>query len=294
MITIGELLREATRRLGAAGADSPRLDARLLLAAALGTEDRLHGREDETVPHDAADRFAGLMRRREAREPVSRILGRREFWSLEFELGRETLDPRPDSETLIEALLDHRPDRSAPLRILDIGTGTGCLLLAALSEYPNAEGVGADIEQTCVEIAARNAQKLCLSVRARMIRSCWDESVKGPFDVVLSNPPYIPSCDLETLDPEVRNHDPARALDGGSDGLDPYRILAERLRFLLAEDGLAILEFGAGQDTAVAALMDAAGLSVLGFRADLGGRPRCILVAREATAGGCGTTEYGN
>ena len=186
--TIGALQQAATQRLAAKGSDSPRLDARVLLAHALGATGRLYGREDDSVSSEERARFAVYLARRIGGEPVSRILGVREFWSLDFALSPATLDPRPDSETLIDVLLEQRPDRSRAYRILDLGTGTGCLLLAALTEFPNAEGVGVDIEAGCVEIAQLNAEKLCLSSRARMIRSRWSENVDGFFDIVLSNP----------------------------------------------------------------------------------------------------------
>lgn len=278
--TIGALIAAATRRLAAAGADSPRLDARLLLALAMGESGRLHGREDESVTAAPAARFEKLLERRGAGEPVSRILGNREFWSLEFELSPATLDPRPDSETLIDALREAVPDRSAPLRVLDLGTGTGCLLLAALSEYPNAEGTGVDIDPDCVAVASRNAQKLSLSARARMICSSWGSDVNGLFDIVLSNPPYIPTSEIDSLQPEVRDHDPRGALDGGTDGLDAYRNIVESLDSLLAEKGIAILEFGEGQGDDIARIVEAAGLQATGFRNDLAGIRRCILVRR--------------
>ncbi|WP_420403667.1 peptide chain release factor N(5)-glutamine methyltransferase [Nisaea sp.] len=277
---VGALITAATRRLADSGADSPRLDARLLLAFALGESGRLHGREDEVIPAAQAARFEALLGRRCAGEPVSRILGSREFWSLEFELSPATLDPRPDSETLIDALREIFPDRSAPLRILDLGTGTGCLLLAALSEFPNASGTGVDIDPECISVAARNAEKLCLSDRARMICSSWASEVNGLFDIVVSNPPYIPTSEIESLQPEVRIHDPMGALDGGVDGLDAYRNISESLDFLLAENGIALLEFGEGQGQDVARIMRTAGLTVYGFRNDLAGIQRCILVRR--------------
>lgn len=276
--TVGRLLTAATRRLAETGNGSPRLDARLLLAHVLGVDGRLHGCEDDPVTAEAEAGFLSLLERRAGGEPVSRILGNREFWSLEFELSPATLDPRPDSETLIDALRELRPDRDAALRILDLGTGTGCLLLAALSEYPNAQGIGVDIEAECVAVSARNAEKLCLSDRARMICSSWAQDVTGPFDVVLSNPPYIPSPEIDELQPEVRIHDPLRALDGGPDGLGAYRKLAECLTSLLDGDGIALLEFGEGQGPEVAAIMEASGLAVEGFRDDLSGIQRCILV----------------
>tara|TARA_R110002012_G_scaffold61093_2_gene160263 strand:+ start:490 stop:1356 length:867 start_codon:yes stop_codon:yes gene_type:complete len=278
--TVGDLLRDATRRLAAEGNDNPRLDARLLLAHAVGAEGRLHGREDDPVSTEAQTAYAALLARRIGGEPVSRILGSREFWSLEFALSPATLDPRPDSETLIDTLLELRLDRSRAYRILDLGTGTGCLLLAALSEFPNAQGVGVDIDAECIDVARENAEKLCLSPRARMIRSRWADDVTGPFDIVLSNPPYIPTPEIETLQPEVRLHDPMAALDGGPDGLSAYRNIAEFLHSLLTEDGLALLEFGEGQGPDIAGIMETSGLVADGFRKDLAGIDRCILVRR--------------
>lgn len=278
--TVGALLQAATRRLTEEGNDNPRLDARLLLAHALGAEGRLHGREDDPVTAEDRTRYAAFLARRIGGEPVSRILGSREFWSLEFDLSPATLDPRPDSETLIDALLELHPDRARAYRILDLGTGTGCLLLAALSEFPNAEGVGVDIDAGCIQVARKNAEKLCLSSRARMIRSRWADNVNGPFDMILSNPPYIPTSDIAELQSEVKTHDPMQALDGGPDGLDAYRNIAEYLPSLLGEDGLAVLEFGEGQGPSISRIMDASGLTVDGFRNDLAGIERCILVRR--------------
>ncbi|WP_028467047.1 peptide chain release factor N(5)-glutamine methyltransferase [Nisaea denitrificans] len=278
--TIGALLQAATQRLTAEGNDSPRLDARLLLAHALGVEGRLHGREDDSVTAEERTFFGAFLARRIGGEPVSRILGSREFWSLEFDLSPATLDPRPDSETLIDALLELHPDRDRAYRILDLGTGTGCLLLAALSEFPNAEGVGVDIDADCVQVARQNAEKLSLSSRARMIRSRWADNVNGPFDIVLSNPPYIPTPDIASLQSEVKIHDPMQALDGGPDGLTAYRNIAECLPSLLGEDGLAALEFGEGQGPAISRIVEASGLIVEGFRNDLAGIERCILVRR--------------
>lgn len=278
--TVGAVIVEATRRLAATDNDNPRLDARLLLAHALGVEDRLHGREDDPIDTSQYDRFGTLMGRRLAGEPVSRILGSREFWSLEFDLSPATLDPRPDSETLIETLCELHPDRGMPLRILDLGTGSGCLLLAALTEFPNATGIGVDIDPDSVAAAAANAEKLCLSDRARMIRSSWGTEVTGLFHVVLSNPPYIPTSVIDDLQPEVRLYDPLGALDGGQDGLDAYRNIAENLPSLLDTAGLALLEFGEGQGPDIAKIMSAASLKVAGFRNDLSGTERCIVVRR--------------
>ncbi|WP_193172543.1 peptide chain release factor N(5)-glutamine methyltransferase [Nisaea nitritireducens] len=278
--TVGALLQAATQRLAAEGNDNPRLDARLLLAHTLGVEGRLHGRDDDPVSAEQRTRYAAFLARRIDGEPVSRILGSREFWSLEFDLSPATLDPRPDSETLIDALLELHPERDHAYRILDLGTGTGCLLLAALSEFPNAEGLGVDIDADCIAIARQNAEKLCLSRRARMIRSRWADNVNGPFDIVLSNPPYIPTSDIADLQPEVKVHDPMQALDGGPDGLDAYRNIAECLPSLLGEDSVAVLEFGEGQGPDISRIVEASGLIVDGFRSDLAGIERCILIRR--------------
>ena len=278
--TIGALQQAATQRLAAKGSDSPRLDARVLLAHALGAAGRLYGREDDSVGSEERARFAAFLARRMGGEPVSRILGFREFWSLEFTLSPATLDPRPDSETLIDILLEQRPDRGRAYRILDLGTGTGCLLLAALTEFPNAEGVGVDIEAGCIEIARLNAEKLGLSSRARMIRSRWSENVDGPFDIVLSNPPYIRTSDIANLQPEVKEYDPMQALDGGPDGLDAYRNIAEFLPCILRKDGIAVLECGMDQGPEVFRIMEECGLLVDRVRKDLAGIDRCISVRR--------------
>jgi release factor glutamine methyltransferase len=215
------------------------------------------------------------VRRRAAGEPLSRLRGAREFWSLDFALSPETLDPRPESETLVAAALDAVPDRAARLRLLDLGTGTGCLLLALLSELPNAWGLGIDRAAGAAATARANAVALGLASRAAFIVGDWGEALRGGFDFVVSNPPYIPSADIPALAPEVR-HDPLRALDGGPDGLDAYRALAPDLARLLR--GTALIELGAGQAPAAARIMRTAGLDVRGTRPDLAGIDRCLVL----------------
>ena len=285
--SLRDLLAAATARLRAAGIDSAALDARLLAGAALGwSREALLTRSGDTPPPEARARFEALLARRADREPVSRILGRREFWSLEFVLAPDTLDPRPDSETLVEAALALAP-RDRALNILDLGTGSGCLLLALLTELPLAHGLGLDGAEGAVAAAAANADRLGLAGRARFLRRDWCEAdwsvglvPDGGFDLVVSNPPYIPALEISHLAPEVARFDPRAALDGGEDGLDAYRSLAPVLPGLLAADGLTVFEHGAGQGAAVVALVAAAGLVPAGSRADLAGIDRCVLARR--------------
>ncbi len=279
--TVGALLAAAARRLMAAGVESPRTDARLLLAAAMqATSDRLLGYPETPVEDGAARDFAAALDRRLEREPVSRILGEREFWSLPFRLGAATLDPRPDSETLISAVLARTADRSAPLRLLDLGTGTGCLLLALLSELPRARGIGVDLAPSAVALATENAMRLGLGRRAQFRIGDWDRGLAGRFDIVLSNPPYIPHRDIEALAPEVCRYDPRLALDGGADGLDGHRAVAGLLSRRLTPRGIAAIELGAGQGSAAAAIYEAAGMALLDRVEDLSGALRCLVLGR--------------
>ncbi|MEW6257346.1 MAG: peptide chain release factor N(5)-glutamine methyltransferase [Pseudomonadota bacterium] len=270
-------LADRLRAAGMAGAD---LDARLLSAHALGLEPgRLPG-EELVTPQEAA-RAEALLHRRLSGEPVARILGEKEFWSLPFALSPETLVPRPDTETLVEAVLDHLTDRAAPLRILDLGTGTGAILAALLVEYPAAEGVGVDRSAPAAQTARDNLARLGLAPRARIVVGDWGAALRGPFDLVVSNPPYIPSLDIAGLEVEVRAHDPHGALDGGADGLRAYAAIAAALPDLLAPGGLCVLELGAGQEAGVAALLRAAGLAVPHpARPDLSGIARALSAWR--------------
>ena len=275
--TVRALLGDAAGRLRAAGIDSATLDARILIGHALGfSREQLLTRAGETVTAEALARVEPLLARRLAREPVSRILGRREFWSLEFALSPETLDPRPDSETVIEAALTEVP-RDRPLSVLDLGTGSGCLLLALLSELPLAHGLGIDQSPGAVATAAANAERLGLTGRARFERADWHDGLAGRYDLVVANPPYIPEAEIAGLEPEVTRFDPWAALTGGADGLDAYRRLAPMLPVLLTEQGVAVFEVGAGQAAAVAALLEAAGLLLVGVRRDLAGIERCVV-----------------
>jgi len=281
MTTIGEALRAATARLNDAGIDGARLDARLLLAEALGKDNSWlfnHANDELSVEAEAA--FAALLEKRLERQPVSLILGRREFWSLDFTVTRDTLAPRPDSETLVEAVLAEVADRQAPLSLLDLGTGTGCLLLALLSELPNASGIGVDVNPSTLAVAQGNAERLGFAARTRFVRSSWWDAVEGRFDIILSNPPYIPSGDIAGLDPEVARFEPLGALDGGADGLDAYRLLAAGADKFLTGSGLIAFEVGAGQASDVAVLLERAGFPLRAIRRDLAGIERCVVSTR--------------
>lgn len=259
--------------------DTPELDARVLMKEALKlTDAELIAARDTTASPEGEALFGNLICRRAAGEPVARILGYREFWGLRFDLGLDTLVPRPDTETVVEAALASF-GRAGTERVLDLGTGTGCLLLAILSEMPGASGVGVDVAPKAVEIARHNAERLGLADRAVFLVSDWDSGVEGRFDLIVSNPPYIPSGDIAELPQEVRLHDPVRALDGGKDGLAAYRILAELAGRRLRPSGVMVVELGIGQEEPVAELMRAAGLSVDGAaRPDLSGIPRALVV----------------
>lgn len=291
-MTLAETVAAAAARLEAAGVEAARRDARLLACHLLGggPELLLAQGDRELTPEESAC-IEAAMARRAAREPVSRILGEREFWSLAFGLNAATLDPRADSETLVEAVLAEIGDLAAPLKVLDLGTGSGCLLLALLSELPRAGGCGIDISGEAVAQAAANAQRLGLSDRARFLTHSWGQglvldsaSEPGSWDLVVSNPPYIASGEISGLSPEVAGFDPTTALDGGADGLDAYRALIPAASAALRPEGLLALEIGQGQAEAVEGMLRTAGLIPLRRAADLAGVERCLL-ARRPTQG---------
>ncbi|WP_445680232.1 peptide chain release factor N(5)-glutamine methyltransferase [Radicibacter daui] len=273
------LHRQATKRLTEAGLDTPSLDARLLLEAATGLD---HAgfllRRDEAAPPEAAGVFAGFIERRLAREPVGRILGHRGFWTLELELSPATLEPRPDTERLVEGVLELVADRQAPLTVVDLGTGTGCILLALLSELPNAIGLGLDRSEEAAATARRNAGRNGLSDRAFFAVGDWTQAlVPYGFDIIVSNPPYIPSADLTGLDPEVRLFDPQAALDGGPDGLAPYRVLSGAAPTLLRDGGIIGFEVGIGQAQDVAEMLKQQLGDTPIVKNDYQGINRCVL-----------------
>ncbi len=277
-------LEDATRRLAAGGIAEARLDARVLLcdAAAL-TVERLLSQPERALEPEAAARLERHLARRIAREPLAQILGRREFWSLPFAVTPATLVPRPESEILIEAALSLVPDRRQPLRILDLGTGTGCLLLALLSELPDSTGLGVDASLAAARIARQNAAALGLRGRAKFLVGDWGHSfADASFDLILANPPYVPEGEIDGLEPEIARYEPRQALSGGADGLACYRALAPGLARLLSPGGQALLEVGRGQIDRVATLLAEAGLGEAGRRWDLAGIPRCLIMGPAA------------
>jgi len=279
-LRLRDVLAEAARRLAAAGVADPRLDARLLVGAALGLgREAMLAHPERAISDGERASVETMLRRREAREPVGRILGRREFWSLDFALTPATLEPRPDSETLIEAALDAFPDRDAALTALDLGTGTGCLLLAFLSEYPNATGIGVDVSPDAVDAASANAAKLGFASRTRFVCDNWAQGLAGPIDCILANPPYIPSSDLAGLAPEVA-YDPHAALDGGPDGLSGIESVVDAIQRLLHPQGRAFVEIGAGQSEAAQQGAERKGLTVANMRSDIGGILRVMALIR--------------
>jgi release factor glutamine methyltransferase len=261
--------------LAQAGIDNPRGEARLLLAAALGVS-----RDDTLILRDLSPEkeswFRQFVERRVAREPIAYITGHREFWSMNFEVGPGVLIPRPDTETLIEEALRVVPDRNAPLRIADLGTGSAAILVAALKEFPNATGIGFEFSPEAFGWARDNAARL-IGGRAEVRQADWNRA-EGPFDLVFSNPPYIPSAEIESLDPDVSQFEPRAALDGGPDGLDAYRALAELLPGQLKHGGHALLEIGLGQASAVTALFQQ--LEIVRVASDLSGIPRCLTLRK--------------
>lgn len=283
-LTAGGAARQMTVALNAAGIENAATDARLLVPAALGL-----GRHDlilqpqRLVSPDEARQLIEFERRRAASEPVSRILGWREFYGRRFEITVATLDPRPDSETLIEAALELVRERHAgaePPRILDIGTGSGCLLLTLLAELPGATGLGTDISTAALEVAARNAAQLGLAERASWQEARSLQGISGSFDVVISNPPYIPTSDLAGLAPDVRLYDPLTALDGGAGGLCVYREIVAGLANL-ETFGCVLFEAGAGQSVELGGILrDGLGARAQSIRtwSDLGGHTRCVAV----------------
>lgn len=273
---------DATKRLRDAGVEDPRRDARLLLSAAVGTAHPALLDPDDEVDGEALTRFDATVERRARREPVARIRGSREFWGMEFQLSADTLDPRPDTETLVEAVLEATPNRAAAVRVLDLGTGSGCILAALLRELPNAMGVGVDRSPGAAAAADQNLRRLGLASRAIVLVGDWTAPVSGAFDLVVSNPPYIATGEIETLAPEVVRFDPLRALDGGGDGLAAYRILIPSLRRVLLPDGIAAVEVGQGQAEEVARLFRAAGLDPRPPKTDLSGVARAVVASPNA------------
>jgi release factor glutamine methyltransferase len=278
METLLTAWKSARERLAAAGVESPALDARMLIEAATGAT-RLDILTDpyRTLDGEAQARAEALIVRREAREPVSQIVGYRDFRVHRFAVTKDVLTPRPETELLVEVALERVPLQT-PQRVIDFGIGSGAILLSILSQRPLAEGVGVDVSPEALDVARRNAATLEIE-RVTFLRSDWDTEVSGEFDLVVSNPPYIRTGALASLDPEVRQYEPHLALDGGPDGLDGYRKVLSAARRLLIPGGSFAVELGQGQAEAVWALADEIRLIPEQVRDDLAGIPR-VLVGR--------------
>jgi release factor glutamine methyltransferase len=276
MISVGAALARGAEALAAAGIEAARREARMLLRHGLGLPDRAMLAADAAIDENS---FEALLARRVAREPMAFILGRQGFWTLDLEVSPATLIPRADSETLIQAALAAFPERGRVGAVLDLGTGTGALLLAALAEFPGAWGVGVDLSPAAAALAARNARANRLADRAHFLAGRWAAAlIARKFDLVLANPPYIRSAEIAGLMPEVAAYEPLMALDGGADGLEAYREIIADLRRVLAPGGVAILELGQGQAAPVAAIAAGGGFPTAETRNDLGGIARAMLL----------------
>jgi release factor glutamine methyltransferase len=280
MVTVQAALADIREKFKAAGLDTPDLDARLLVQEAIGMkQEELNINSNRLISDSEGKLLNKMVERRLQHEPVSRILGRRGFWKSDFKVSRETLDPRADSETVIETVLKY-VNKNKPLSILDLGTGTGCLLLSLLQELPNAVGLGVDISEDAVETARDNAEALELSRRAKFMAADWKEAIFGhAFDLIISNPPYIVDKEIATLAPEVREYDPIQALAGGADGLDCYRDIVNLLPELLVPGGQVFFEIGATQAVAVQGILAERGLYMIKTFQDLAGHDRCVVAS---------------
>lgn len=279
--TLSEALARGTARLAEAGIETPARDARRLLAHAAGiAPDRLTLHLRAALSPEAAARYDAALAARAARRPVARITGTRLFWGRPFAVTDAVLDPRPETETLVAAALE-----ASFAHLLDLGTGSGILAVTLLAERPAATGCASDIDAAALEVARANARAHGVADRLALCRADWAEGVRGPFDLIVSNPPYIPAADVPALAPEVRDHDPRHALTDGADGLSAHARIARAAPGLLAPGGRLIVEIGTGQEAAVAALFSAAGLAVAPPRADMDGRARAILARRPVPRG---------
>ena len=279
-VSVSEALHHVTQSFRASGVDEAEADARVLVGHALHLDRaRLVAQSDRVLETREVTVISALATRRLRREPVSRILGQKEFWSLPISVTPDVLVPRPETETVVEAALDfimRSGLRLEKLRILDIGTGSGALLIALLNELPNAAGTGTDVSSAALDVARTNAARCRVDPRCNFIVCNIANGVHGPFDLIVSNPPYIAHDEIVTLAPEVRNFDPQVALDGGQDGLDVYRSIARDAKRILAPGGRLFVELGVGQDQQVRALFTKSGLSPGIPRKDLAGIPRVL------------------
>jgi len=275
---IRDALNHARHLLEEAGIDSARLDASVLLAHVLEVSNgQVTILAEKQLNNEQIEAFNALVARRQQSEPIAYILGKKEFWSLDFCVTRDTLIPRPDTETLVEAALKRMPGSAKPITLLDIGTGTGCLLIALLKEFPGARGVGSDNSERALQVAKENAKRHNVDQRAEFTLSHWCDAIDGTFDLILSNPPYIALNDLASLMPDVARFEPHAALFAGNDGLDAYRALAPQIAARLNPGGYTLLEVGQGQAKEVIKFLRNEGLEVEAPVKDLAGVERCVV-----------------
>lgn len=281
-ISVAGARRALARMFAAAGLDTPALDARIIVGHALGLDHAaLAGAAERALDREEGERIAGLAARRLAREPIARIVETKEFWGLPLRVTPAVLVPRPETETVVAsalAALDREGARTRPLHIADLGTGSGALLLALLSELPNASGVGTDLDTAALAVARHNAERLRLAARTAFVACDFARALHGPFDLVVANPPYVASGELRHLAPEVRDHDPHLALDGGADGLRAYRALAADAPRLIGAGGHMVVEVGAGQAAAVTSIFTKRQPLGVAVTADLAGIPRALHI----------------
>lgn len=282
-LNLQQVLAEAFMRLKQAGIQSALLDARLLLSHAthISLEAMIRDPARQLSPQEQ-EYYSSLVERRLSREPLAYITGMKEFWSMPFRVNRHVLIPRPETETLVSEAIRFAADRTQPYRILDLGTGTGCLLLSLLSELPNATGVGIDCSEEALKVAESNAHRHGFSRRAQFVQSNWAaELVRETFDIVLSNPPYIPEDEIHLLQPEIAMFEPRMALSGGPEGLNAYHALACQIGDLLKPKGSAFIEVGIGQGGVVAELFERSAMQIRHSAPDLAGVERCIVVGKK-------------
>ncbi len=276
-LSVEDALKAASSLLAASGIEQPRHEARILLGHVTGlTREALLVQHREILQRPLVDALTSLARRRAEHEPIAYLTGEREFWGLPFEVTRDTLIPRPDSETLVAAALEFaRAQGDAGLRILDLGVGSGCLLISLLRELPMAEGFGVDRSIAALRVAGRNAERHGVSARARFLAGSWGQALLPPFDIIVANPPYVADGARASMMPEVSKFEPAEALFAGAEGEDAYRAMAPELARLIAPNGRIFLELGAGQGARAAGILCGAGLLECERRKDLAGIERC-------------------
>ncbi len=285
-ISIQDALTIGTQMLKETTIDLPNLDARILLKAATGkTTEAMIATPHAALTPQEFQQYLQLLARRQRHEPTAYITGKKSFWSLDFDVTCATLIPRPDSETLVETALGFLKHRSRPYRIVDVGTGSGCLLLSLLSEFPSATGIGVDVSEEALSVAMRNASKLGMAHRTEWLHGRWLEPVAAlhddSADLIISNPPYIASAEIATLARDVAGYEPRLALDGGADGMDPYRVLAAAAKPILARDGVLIVEIGAGQCEGVTRIFNQHAWERRHMARDLAGIERCLVFTKQ-------------